>query len=159
MLQLRNSYNVARSWKMAVGGKYLGNLKETFLLFGAFSSVEWEGHNRPKPGYLFIWPRSEDDTSRTKEHSVPVIPACHIKVSHGLIACLTSAILVNIQSAQKSLYCRDNMSDIESKVLDELRDVHSVDNEGSGTMYSIRWLPRFLKHLMLSSSWWILFRM
>ena len=54
------------------------------------------------------------------------------KASHGLITCLTSAMLVNIHGVQKSLYFRD-MPDIESKVLDELRACHSADNEGKGS--------------------------
>jgi hypothetical protein len=57
---------------------------------------------------------------------------CYPKASHGLITCFTSAILVNTHGVQKSLYCRD-MSDIESKVLDELRACHSAHNEGKGS--------------------------
>ena len=68
---------------------------------------------------------------RTVSHSVAVTPTSRIKASHGLITCFTSATLVNIHGVQKSLYCRD-MSDIESKVLDELRACHSTDNEGKG---------------------------
>jgi hypothetical protein len=90
------------------------------------------------------------NTIRLEQNNTVLLlpPASRIKVSHGLTTCLTSAILVNIQDVPKSLECRDNMSDIENTVVDDLRAFHGADNEGSDTMYS----HRFLKHLMLLSS-------
>jgi hypothetical protein len=66
---------------------------------------------------------------------------------------------VNIQDVQKSFYFTGNMSDMENTVLDELWAFHGVDNKGSGTVYSHRRLPRFLRSLMLPSSIWSYLRM